>query len=107
MFWIRSVASSRGETEQILRVRFPEGEERRGEERKALGAPHEVREADLFPKCCVAGVCRDSPCPGGASLWQWDPQAVKAAQWRFLVPDALSAACLPACVLSGKAAAPS
>lgn len=78
--------------------------ERKGEERKALGAPHEVRKADLFPKCCVAGVCRDSPCPGGASLW---PQAVKAAQWRFLVPDALSAACLPACMLSGKAAAPS
>lgn len=37
------------------------GKERRGNERKALGARSEVSEADQFPKCFLAGVCRDSP----------------------------------------------
>lgn len=37
------------------------GEERGGKERKAFGAPREVSEVDLFPKCRLAGVCRDSP----------------------------------------------
>lgn len=62
MFWICSVAVSRGKTEQKsskCAARM---------ERKALGALHEVIKADLFPKCYLAGVCRDSPCPGGASL---------------------------------------
>lgn len=63
LLWNRSVASSRGKTEQKLRVCCPDGEER-----KAFGAPHEVSQADLFPKCHLAGVCRDSPCRCGASL---------------------------------------
>lgn len=100
--WLRPGATLSKCSECAAR-RGGRGEERRGEE-KALGAPHEVGEADLFPKCCSARACGVSPCPGGASLW---PQALKVAQWRFLVPDTPSAACLPACMLSGKAAAPS
>lgn len=56
----------RGEAEQKLRVRCPEREDRRGQERtgeKALGAPREVSEADRFPKRCLAGVYRVSPSP--------------------------------------------
>lgn len=59
LFGIRS----RGKAEQKLRRRRPDGEER-----KVLGAPHEASKADLFPKCCWAGVCRDSPCPAAHPL---------------------------------------
>lgn len=49
---------SPGKAEQKIRRRRPDGEER-----KVLAAPHEASKADLFPKCCWAGVCRDGPCP--------------------------------------------